>query len=737
MIRSLHRWPGLIAALLLVVLSLSGAVLSVLPAAEGLGAAQTGAQQSVADLTARIVASHPGVEQIRRAPSGKITAYWFDNGTPGAAIIDPATGKDIASGDPSAFVVWLTELHRSLFLGDSGRWATAAAALAMLMLAASGTALIARRMGGWRRWFSRSRGPLTGRIHLELARFAVLGLVFSAITALYMTASTFGFVADQTVEPLPPNTVSGLQGMAAATIPQLQSTPVSTLRELTFPYPDDATDVFTLKTNAGTTLIDQGNGAVLVQVAPTFWQGVTETIYMLHTGRGPYVFYPLLGLILGAMALALPLMAVTGVLTWWGSRRNRPRLRGNAAVGQAETILLVASENGSTWGFAAVLHDVLRAVGQKVHAAPLAMFDPAKYHHAKRLIIMAATYGDGDAPASARNFLGDFAKLPHRSDLPLAVLGFGDRSFPEFCAFAQGIVHAAKSWPQLLPLDTVDRQSPQDFSRWGKALGATMGLTLDLVHLPEKPPVHDLTLSLRSDYGAEVQAPTAILRFALPRQGLWQRLTGKGLPRFQAGDLLGVLPEGSDVPRFYSLASASRDGFAEICVRKLPGGLCSAQLLDLTRGATVRGFIRQNRDFRPRSGKSPVILIGAGTGIGPLAGFIRANRAQRPFHLFFGARHPQSDMLYGAELTDWAVQGQVASVTTAFSRTRDRMYVQDALRHDAAGIAHLIAQGAQVLVCGGREMASGVHAVLAEILAPMGLSPSLLKAEGRYAEDVY
>jgi sulfite reductase (NADPH) flavoprotein alpha-component len=50
----------------------------------------------------------------------------------------------------------------------------------------------------------------------------------------------------------------------------------------------------------------------------------------------------------------------------------------------------------------------------------------------------------------------------------------------------------------------------------------------------------------------------AILRFALPKASLWQRLTGQGLARFEAGDLLGILPEGSAVPRFYSLASGSR-----------------------------------------------------------------------------------------------------------------------------------------------------------------------------------
>lgn len=63
--------------------------------------------------------------------------------------------------------------------------------------------------------------------------------------------------------------------------------------------------------------------------------------------------------------------------------------------------------------------------------------------------------------------------------------------------------------------------------------------------------------------------------------------------------------------------------------------------------------------------------------------------------------------------------------------------LQHALLEDAAQIAALIRSGARIMVCGGRDMAVGVSAALAEILAPVGLTPALLKAEGRYVEDVY
>ncbi len=735
MIPALHRWPGLLALALVTILSLSGAALSVFPVAERIAAPQAEAGLTVAALADRIQAVYPGVEQIRRSPSGRITAYWFDQGTPGAAVIDPTTGEGVASADPNKALRWLTNLHRSLFLGDGGRIAMAAGAAAMLVLSLSGAALVARRSGGWRHWFASLRGPLAGRLHVEIARVAVIGLVLSSTTALWMTASTFDLLPDGRAIPATPTEVSGETGFALDQMDTLHQTPVAELRELSFPYPGDATDVFTLKADQGTGYLDHGTGALVAWADLTGWERVSETIYMLHTGQGAAT----LGLVLGLMALGVPAMGATGALVWLAGRRGRPRIRGNQPAGRAETILLVGSEGGSTWGFAATLHTALTEAGKSVHVGPMSGFAPERYAHAECIILLAATYGDGAAPASAKGYLDRLNALERAPDMPLAVLGFGDRSFPAHCAFGKAVAAAAqaKGWHELMPFHTIDRQSPQDFARWGRALGVALGLDLELSHQPFLPKSETLTLVSRRDYGAEVQAPTAILRFALPRVSLWQRLFGGGFARFQAGDLIGILPEGSAAPRLYSLASGRRDGFIEIVVKKHPGGLCSGQLTALEPGETVTAFLRRNPGFRPGRSRAPLILIGAGTGIGPLAGFVRDNERRRPVHLFFGMRHPDSDFFYGEDFPAWQEEGRLTRMVTAVSRGARPHYVQDALRGEASQVAELIRNGARVMVCGGRDMAAGVADALAEILAPTGLTPAVLKSEGRYVEDVY
>ncbi|ERS16507.1 hypothetical protein N509_02318, partial [Brucella abortus BC95] len=252
-------------------------------------------------------------------------------------------------------------------------------ALIMLGLSISGAFLIARRTGGWKNWFKPPRGAASGRLHTEVARIAVLGLLLSSTTAVWMSASTFDLLPKSPVVAEPTG-VSGETGMKPALIAKLEETPVSSFKELSFPYPGDATDMFVLKTDRGTGYLDQGTGAVLDWHDYTVWQRISQTVKMLHTGKGA----ALLGIILGLASLTVPFLGITGIVLWFAGLRGRPRIRDNAAAGKAETIVLVGSEGGSTWGFAATLHAALREAGQSVHVGPMSSFNPARYGKAQR-----------------------------------------------------------------------------------------------------------------------------------------------------------------------------------------------------------------------------------------------------------------------------------------------------------------------------------------------------------------
>ena len=107
------------------------------------------------------------------------------------------------------------------------------------------------------------------------------------------------------------------------------------------------------------------------------------------------------------------------------------------------------------------------------------------------------------------------------------------------------------------------------------------------------------------------------------------------------------------------------------------------------------------------------------------------------YYLYFGGRDPSSDFLYAPLLRAALSDHRLSGLATAFSRVVGGGYVQDRVREDALNIRRLVASGAQVMVCGGRQMADGVRESLDFCLAPLGETVTTLKAKGRYLEDVY
>ncbi|MGE0012239.1 MAG: PepSY domain-containing protein [Azoarcus sp.] len=734
--KAIHRWLGLTVGTLAVVLGVTGAILAVDPVQQAWQAPAAPGDLPVATLVERVTRTVPGAEEIRHLPSGAIVVFSFAGDQPQASYVDPADGRVLGAWQPSVLPRWVKNLHRSLLLGDTGRWGAAGIALTMLLLCVSAVVLLLRRMGGWRRLAARVRGSLAQRIHVVVGRVVLGVLCLTSLTALTMSASTLELVAlDTRTEPAVLSVAAGKPALPGAQLAALQGIAVQDLRKLNLPSASDPEDVWAVATAQGQAWIDRYSGQMLAWQDATLAQRVYDLAVVLHTGESAWPWAVVLGLA-GASVL---LFWLSGIVMWWQARRETPRIMGNIPLAQADVLIFVASEGGSTWGFAQALQDALSQCGHRVHTSGLENFHTTAA--TRQVFVLAATYGEGQAPTHASHALEHIAKLgTNTSAVPVTVLGFGDRQFPTFCAFAEALDQAlrAQGWPALLPLERIHQQSGQQFARWGLALAQALGEPLVLDYVPRLPPTTALTLIARQDYPGVTGQAAAILRFTWPAQGLGERLRGLGLARFAAGDLVGVVPPGSAVPRYYSLASGWEDGFLEICVRQMPDGLCSTHLLGLKAGDSIVAFIRSNPGFALPRTRRPVLLIAAGTGVSPLAGFIRRNDKRRPMHLYFGGRDPARDFYFGPEIQRWLGEGRLATLQTVFSRVPDGGgYVQDALRRDAERVRGLMAQGAIVRVCGSRAMARGVAEALDAVLAPLQLSVAQLKAKERYAEDVF
>lgn len=720
--RQLHRWPGLILGLLLVFLAVTGAILSVDPLLKRFDrAAQDVGQTTVGDVLRLSERKNPHfeIDRIRIDYSGRVLLRGSDAAGSREVPINLKTGQLARKDKPSPFMETVNSLHRNLTLGPAGRPVTLLGVAAMAALMVSGLWLVKRRLGGWRQLLAPVKGRGWDRWHTVIGRLALLPLSVTVVSGLWMSLVSNGLLPSGVGQaPAKPETRIEAEAVAATELAVFDTIPLAGLTELSFPIAADWWDVYTLRQGGRLTYLDRQSGAVLGEARVPFLTRALDLFTLLHTGQGASLW----GAVAGLFALSVPFFTLSGVIVWL--RRRHPRPRGMVSAGAADVVILVGSETGTTWGFAAHLAEKLRDQGRKV------CLEGMNATHAMRadatLLVLAATYGDGVPPSGGNQFL---ARLPgYQGAARFAVLGFGDKSFPAYCAFARdcGAALAATGRQSLLPLTDVNRRSSQAFAAWGRVLGPALGLgALALDYTPPRPRTRRLVLEGREDYQG-LGASAAILRF---------RGEGGRLPRFQAGDLLGILPPADPVARLYSLASSRREGFVELCVARVEGGICSNFLLDLAPGEGIDAYVEHNPDFRPAP-KAATIMIGAGTGIAPFAGMIRGNRKQR-VELFFGLRHPEHDFYYRDAIGEWQEDGRLAAFHPAFSRHGEKTYVQDRLRASAHSLAEHLKQGATVMVCGSSRMAHAVAHEIDAIAAGIGLSIAELRQSGRYLEDIY
>jgi sulfite reductase (NADPH) flavoprotein alpha-component len=423
------------------------------------------------------------------------------------------------------------------------------------------------------------------------------------------------------------------------------------------------------------------------------------------------------------------------------SARTRTRAGDSAGAGTAADWLVVyASQTGSAEYLAQRSASLLATGGLAARVACISNLDEASLRKASRMLFIASTYGEGDAPDTAARFAGRLmaahADLAH---LHYAVLALGDRSYANFCGFGRALdawLARAGATPLFERID-IDRGDPAALENWQHHLARLA--SLDDAPDWEAPAYADWRI-LDRELLNPGSAGGPLYRVALaPAQGL--------LPAWEAGDLAQVSAPGDPGhPREYSIASIPPDGRLELLVRRQARedgspGAASGWLCESASGDdSVRLRIREHGRFRlGDNARRPMLLIGNGSGLAGLRGLLRA-RVQlgvRDNWLVFGERNAAHDFLLRGELEGWREAGWLQGLDLAFSRDgAQQRYVQDVLREQADTVRDWVQRGAAIYVCGSLQgMAGGVHGALGEMLGEEALGQ--LAAEGRYRRDVY
>ncbi|MES9829914.1 MAG: flavodoxin domain-containing protein [Candidatus Thiodiazotropha sp.] len=310
---------------------------------------------------------------------------------------------------------------------------------------------------------------------------------------------------------------------------------------------------------------------------------------------------------------------------------------------------------------------------------------------------------------------------------------------------------------ELLALAGLAAETPVSLDGERMTLGQALGGRLELTQL--HPGVIKAWAALAADQALDI----------LSRDGGKLRAFIQGR---QFIDLLQAYPAGVDAqglveilhaqqPRLYSIASSQTAYEDEIHLtvsalryrghgRDHLGGASGYLAQRISKGDALGVYVVENPAFRlPASAGSPIIMIGAGTGIAPYRAFLQEREALGSAGgswLVFGNRHFRRDFLYQTDWLAYRKAGLLNRITTAFSRDEGaRTYVQARLYEERAELYRWLQEGAHLYVCGGVEMAQGVHQSLLAILQDQGglaeeaavEYTETLREQGRYQRDVY
>ncbi|WP_243041640.1 flavodoxin domain-containing protein [Dyella sedimenti] len=499
------------------------------------------------------------------------------------------------------------------------------------------------------------------------------------------------------------------------------------------------------------------------------------------------------------LAAWLALLAWAGLCAWLAWRRRTAQRRAAASLvagtdGGDAWLVAFASQTGTAEQLAQRTAQSLRQAGLAVHVRDLGEIDAGLLAQARRVLFVASTTGEGDAPDRAAGFVARQMRKPAPlGGLRYGLLALGSRDYEHFCGFGRQLQHwlqhsgatplfdpvevdsgdaaALRHWQHHLSLlagapDMPDWKRPH-YRRWrlaerrllnpGSLGGPCFHLALqplqdkaewqagDLVEVGPRHAAAEVerwlaALSLDGDAVVEHEGRRAPLRDWLAASHLPAPVEAAGRSPAQMVAGLQPLPH-----REYSIASLPEDGALHLLVRRMQRedgsmGIGSGWLTEHAGvGGEIALRIRPNPGFRlPEDGR-PLILVGNGTGLAGLRALLKARiaRGHARNWLVFGERQQAHDFFHRDDIEQWRRQGLLARLDLAWSRDGEPcVYVQDRLRDAADELRQWTGEGAAIYVCGSLAgMAPGVDAVLREVLGDGELES--LREQGRYRRDVY
>ncbi|MFD0990301.1 PepSY domain-containing protein [Mariniflexile jejuense] len=622
--------------------------------------------------------------------------------------INPSTGEYLSERiETSKFFQWVTNFHRSLFLKGIGRFFVGLCSFLLFLIAISGLILILKRQRGIKQFFSKIVNDNFNQYwHVVLGRLSLIPIIIITITGVYLSLEKFDLLPNEkTKHQIDFESLSEIPKLQIKDFELFKNTKLSDVKQVEFPFSNDVEDYYTIKLKDKEVVVNQFTGKVLSEINYPLVTLFSSLSFNLHTGSGSILW----SIILAIACVNILFFIYSGFAMTL--KRRASKLKNKYKKDACKYIILVGSENGSTLSFANALHRQLLNIGETSHITELNKY--AIFEKAEHLIIITATYGQGEAPTNANKFLKRLETIKQVQPFTFSVVGFGSLAYPDFCQFAFDVDKALlnTNGNQLLEPFTIHDKSYDAFYQFTKQFGEKVGLQISISKnkLTAKPN-QNKKLKVVSKTEVEANVDNTFLLTLKPKK----------IHKFTSGDLLAVYPKSDYRERLYSIGKVN--GNIQLSIKYYKNGLGSNYLNDFKINEKFKARIIQNSAFHFPKKASRVILIANGTGIAPYLGMLHQNKRTET-HLYFGLRTQASFSMYSNQINAFLQQKKLTKSNLVLSQEAKKQYVQDALSLDAAFVAQTLYNGGVVMICGSLAMQKGVLSVLESICVKYNNKP--------------
>lgn len=640
------------------------------------------------------------------------------------AYIDPRTGKIL--GKPikkSEFINWTTALHRSLFLKETGRFIVGFISFILVLISISGFILVLKRQRGLRNFFSKVvKEYFAQYYHVVLGRLALIPILIIALSGTYLTLEKFNFFIEKTdsdEKTVVPKMIPISQKNNTSFF---KNTLLADVQKIEFPFSNDPEEYYIIKLKDREIEVNQLTGAVISETKAPMTMQLANLSLDLHTGRTNAIW----AIILGIASLNMLFFIYSGFAMTL--KRRASRIKNKFKAEESKFILLVGSENGSSLRFANAILQQLIGNGEKAHIAQLNDYNI--YPKAEHLLVFTSTYGLGDAPSNADKFTSLLTKYKQQQKINYTVIGFGSKSYPDFCGYAQeiDILLEHQDWThRFIDLQTINDKSVEEFVGWVKHWNHKTGFELATTpslynHIPKG--LEKLMVLEKTSVSDIEKTFLLTLRAGMRTQ-------------FTSGDLLAVYPANDNRERLYSISN--NKGNIQLAVKLHPNGLGSEFLYNLAVGDILKARFINNQAFHFPKKTKKAAFISNGTGIAPFLGMIEQNKKKSEIHLYSGFRQKTEITFHYEKFASEMMQKQhLNNFHIAYSRETDHHYVMDLIKRDGAFFANLLKNGGLIMICGALKMQFDVENVLDAIcLEKNNTTLSVYIEKGQILTDCY